>query len=107
VSEKLPAILRAYRLASAAATPLVPLLLARRLKRGKEHRKRLTERRGQAGFARPKGPLVWLHGASVGELSGVLPLIERICARGVGMLVTSGTVTSGGWAEQRLPRGTN
>jgi 3-deoxy-D-manno-octulosonic-acid transferase len=38
-------------------------------------------------------------------LSGVLPLIERICARGVEMLVTTGTVTSGGLAAQRLPRG--
>jgi 3-deoxy-D-manno-octulosonic-acid transferase len=83
----------------------VPLLLARRLKRGKEHRARLSERRGIAGAARPEGPLVWLHAASVGELAAVLPLIERICARGVAMLVTSGTVTSGGFAEQRLPRG--
>ena len=65
----------------------------------------MSERRGAAGIARPQGPLVWLHGASVGELASVLPLIERIRARGVGVLVTSGTVTSGGLAEQRLPRG--
>jgi 3-deoxy-D-manno-octulosonic-acid transferase len=105
VSEKLPVALRAYRLLSAAATPLVPLLLARRLKRGKEHRARLSERRGEARIARPAGALVWLHAASVGELASVLPLIERIRARGVEMLVTTGTVTSGGLAAQRLPRG--
>ena len=58
-----------------------------------------------ACMARPPGPLVWLHGASVGELISVLPLIERIRAREVNVLVTSGTVTSGGLAEQRLPRG--
>jgi 3-deoxy-D-manno-octulosonic-acid transferase len=105
VNEKPTPALRAYRILSTVAIPLVPLLLARRLKRGKEHRARMTERRGITHIERPKGALVWLHGASVGELASVLPLIERIRSRGIGMLVTSGTVTSGGLAEQRLPRG--
>jgi 3-deoxy-D-manno-octulosonic-acid transferase len=105
MSDRLPATLRAYRMISAAATPLTPLLLARRLRRGKEHRQRLSERRGVSVRARPQGPLVWLHGASVGELVSVLPLIERIRTREVSVLVTSGTVTSGGLAAQRLPRG--
>ena len=35
----------------------------------------------------------------------VLPLIERIHAREVNLLVTSGTVTSSVLAEQWLPRG--
>ena len=105
MSDRLPATLRAYRMISAAAAPLTPLLLARRLQRGKEHRLRLPEQRGVSVMARPPGPLVWLHGASVGELVSVLPLIERIRAREVSVLVTSGTVTSGGLAEQRLRRG--
>ena len=105
MSNRLPAALRAYRLFSAAITPLTPLFLARRLRHGKEHGLRLPERRGVSVAARPLGPLVWLHGASVGELISVLPLIERVHAREVNLLVTSGTVTSSGLAEQRLPRG--
>ncbi len=105
MSEPLPAVLRAYRWFSAAAGPVVPLFLARRLKHGKEHRQRLPERRGEARIARPPGGLIWLHGASVGELASVLPLIHCLAARGVVMLVTTGTVTSGGLADQRLPAG--
>jgi 3-deoxy-D-manno-octulosonic-acid transferase len=99
----MPAALRAYRLLSAVVTPLAPLFLARRLRRGKEHGARLGERRGESGIRRPPGALVWVHGASVGEIVSVLPLIERLRARGFGVLVTSGTVTSGDLAEQRLP----
>ena len=105
MAKRLSAILRAYRLFSTVATPLTPLLLARRLRQGKESRARLRERRGEATLERPAGPLVWLHGASVGEISSIVPLVERLHARNVGVLVTSGTLTSAGFAEQRLPRG--
>jgi 3-deoxy-D-manno-octulosonic-acid transferase len=105
VAGRLPLTLRAYQLMSAAATPLAPKLLARRLTRGKEHPARLSERRGEASLARPIGPLIWLHGASVGEVLAVVPLIERIRAQDFAVLVTSGTVTSAGLAKQRLPAG--
>jgi 3-deoxy-D-manno-octulosonic-acid transferase len=75
VSEALPLLLRVYRLLSTAATPLAPTLLSHRLKRGKEHPDRLGERYGVSRIARPGGPLVWVHGASVGELLAVIPLI--------------------------------
>ncbi len=105
MAERLPATLRAYRLATCAAAPLAGWLLSHRLRRGKEDPIRLRERRGAATLARPPGPLVWMHGASVGELLAILPLIERIRSRDFTVLVTSGTVTSAGIAERRLPPG--
>jgi 3-deoxy-D-manno-octulosonic-acid transferase len=81
------------------------LLLSYRLKHGKEHPARLSERRGESKVARPPGPLVWLHGASVGELTAINPLVERIVAKDFNVLVTSGTVSSARIAEQRLPPG--
>ncbi len=102
---KLTGVLRAYRLLSAAAGPFAPLLLSRRLKRGKEDPVRLSERRGSSDELRPAGALVWLHGASVGELASALPLIERIVERGLNVLVTTGTVTSSEFAGARLPDG--
>src|SRR5579871_2508492 len=76
---RLPLALRLYRVASVAA-PLAPRLLAWRLKRGKENPARLTERYGVTGAPRPAGPLVWVHGSSVGEMLAVIPLIERLRA---------------------------
>src|SRR5262245_12380112 len=105
MSATIPASLALYRLATQAATPFANVLLRTRLKRGKEHSTRLPERRGQTEIPRPAGALVWLHGASVGELVAALPLVERIRARGLSVLVTSGTVTSANIAHQRLPAG--
>jgi 3-deoxy-D-manno-octulosonic-acid transferase len=107
VPDRLPLALRLYQLASSAVTPVAaPRLLARRLDRGKEHPERLAERRGEASEPRPAGPLIWLHGASVGEMLAAVPLIERIRNLGFAALVTSGTVTSAALAEHRLPPGT-
>src|SRR2546425_999260 len=89
----------------AIATPLAPVLMSHRLKSGKELAARLNERYGESDVARPLGPLVWVHGASVGELVSVIPLIERISEKGLAVLCTSGTVTSANLAEQRLPKG--
>lgn len=105
VADRTPVTLRAYRHITAAAMPLAPFLLARRLKRGKEHPQRMAERRGEASLPRPEGPLIWAHGASVGEMVAVLPLIERLQARGLSVLVTSGTVNSARLAETRLSAG--
>src|SRR5262245_65475418 len=78
VPDRLPMTLRLYRGLTSAATPLAPYLLSHRLKRGKEHPRRLLERQGESTIGRPPGPLVWIHGASVGEMLAVIPLIERI-----------------------------
>jgi 3-deoxy-D-manno-octulosonic-acid transferase len=101
----LPLTLRAYRVLLAAAAPLANVLLSHRLKRGKEDPDRLPERRGETAVRRPSGPLVWVHGASVGEIIAIVPLVERIVAKKFNVLVTSGTVSSAKLCKQRLPAG--
>jgi 3-deoxy-D-manno-octulosonic-acid transferase len=100
-----PVLLKAYSGLMTILSPAASLVLKRRLKRGKEHPVRLGERKGIAGLPRPKGPVIWLHGASVGELISLLPIAENMTSKGRNVLVTSGTVTSAEIAERRLPSG--
>jgi 3-deoxy-D-manno-octulosonic-acid transferase len=102
---KTPLGLAAWRLLAGMAAPFAPLLLRQRAARGKEDRIRIRERLGYSGIARPEGQLVWIHGASVGESLSALPLIAKLQADGMKILVTSGTVTSATIMQQRLPHG--
>jgi 3-deoxy-D-manno-octulosonic-acid transferase len=103
--QPLPLTLHVYRALLTVATPLAGILLSHRLKRGKEDPQRFAERRGESSVARPPGPLVWVHGASVGEVAAIIPLVERIASKDFKVLVTSGTVGSAKLCEQRLPAG--
>jgi 3-deoxy-D-manno-octulosonic-acid transferase len=89
-------VLTAYRLLTHLASPLLPLWLHARARRGKEDAARLPERFGHASLPRPEGPLLWVHAASVGESQTVLPLLERLLAAWprLCVLMTTGTVTS-------------
>lgn len=98
-------VLSAYRIAAQILTPFAGVALNWRAKNGKEDPERLNERLGQASLPRPKGRLVWLHGASLGESLALLPLVERFIQRRVEVLVTSGTVASAKLLAARLPAG--
>lgn len=102
-----PLSLGLYAAATALAEPLAPGILRRRADRGKEDIARLSERLGAAGRVRPPGPLVWLHGVSVGESVSLLPLAEALRAKrpDIALLVTSGTKTSAELLARRLPEG--
>ncbi|MGL5116678.1 MAG: 3-deoxy-D-manno-octulosonic acid transferase [Beijerinckiaceae bacterium] len=100
-----PFAMRAYRGVSHLLYPAARSMLARRQERGKEDALRLEERKGFPSVSRPDGLLVWLHGASVGELISLLPVAEHFRRRGNQVLVTSGTVTSAEVASRRLPEG--
>lgn len=103
---RVPVSLRAYLGLSRVAGLAAPMILRRRLARGKEDPDRLGERLGHAGLPRPEGRLIWLHGASVGEAMSILPLVTALQAQAdVQVLVTTGTLTSARRLEGLLPEG--
>ena len=103
MTNPLPMTLRVYRKLSSAMMPLAPALIKRRLKQGKEDPARVGERRGMSADIRPHGPLVWIHGASVGEVLAAAGLIERLRELNLRILLTSGTVTSADIVAKRFP----
>lgn len=96
--------IRAYRMLTRLARPAAPYILRFRERKGKEDPSRLGERLGQASIVRPDGTVVWVHAASVGETSAVLPLITQLATRQpeLTILLTTGTVTSARFAADRL-----
>ncbi len=91
-----------YRWAGAIIFPVIGAYVAFRASKGKEERGRQGERYGIASVARPSGPLVWVHAASVGETSAVTPLVEAIVDMGIHVVLTTGTVTSAKLVQDRL-----
>ncbi|EJW21361.1 hypothetical protein IMCC14465_11570 [alpha proteobacterium IMCC14465] len=92
----MPLMFYIYRAVTWLIGPLTSILFRLRKKIGREDGFRKFERRGFAGMARPKGLLIWVHVASVGEMVTVLPLIRKLLEKfpEAQALLTSGTVTS-------------
>ncbi len=98
-------LIRAYSGLTKLIAPVLPFWLKRRALKGKEDPARQGERFGRASLARPTGQLFWMHGASVGEVTMLLPLIDKVLSEypTAHVLITSGTTTSADLLAKRLP----
>lgn len=98
-------ILSLYARLTRALHPLVPGILQKRARIGKEDSARLGERLGQYPQKRADAPLVWIHGVSVGESLSALPVIEMIhkIRPDVRFIVSTATTTSATIVAGRLP----
>ncbi|MCV6584912.1 MAG: 3-deoxy-D-manno-octulosonic acid transferase [Marinibacterium sp.] len=98
-------LIRIYRALTALTGPLVYRHVARKLRGHDVAEQRIRERDGIASQPRPDGPLIWFHGASVGESVSVLTLIRHLGTRlpQAQFLITSGTATSAEIIGRRLP----
>ena len=73
-----------------------PLILIFRILRNKEDKLRFFEKLSITSNKRKKGKLVWFHGASVGEILSIIPLIKNYEKRKDinQILITSSTLSS-------------
>lgn len=100
--------LRLYIWIGRYLSPFIKAYLYRRVRLGKEDAERIHERFGLPSKGRHESsPLVWLHGASVGESLSLLSFIANLqkLYPTVQILVTTGTLTSAHMLQSRLPPG--
>ena len=85
-----------YRLLTVLTLILSPIILIYRLIKNKEHPKRFKEKFCFFSNFRKKGKLIWFHGASVGELQSIIPIIEKLDKNKKisQILITSNTLSS-------------
>ena len=75
---------------------LSPLILIYRIFKNKEDKKRFKEKISIPTKIRSNGRLIWFHGASVGELMSIIPLLKKYEKEKSihQILVTSSTLSS-------------
>ncbi len=73
-----------------------PLIIFYRILKNKEDKKRYIEKFSISSKKRNKGKLIWFHGASVGEILSIIPLIEYYDKSKLvnQILITSSTLSS-------------
>ena len=85
-----------YRLLTGLVLLLSPIIIIIRILKQKEDLKRFKEKFCFFSKKRGSGKLIWFHGASVGELQSIIPLVERLNKNKKikQILITSNTLSS-------------
>ena len=66
-----------YQIISSLLILISPILIIFRIYKGKEDKVRFIEKFSISSKKRSEGKLIWFHGASVGEILSIIPLIEN------------------------------
>ncbi len=85
-----------YQIILTLALPLSPLIILFRILKNKEDKKRFTEKFSISSKIRRNGKLIWFHGASVGEILSIIPIIKNYEKKKSinQILITSSTLSS-------------
>ena len=85
-----------YQIILTLVLPLSPLIILFRILKNKEDKKRFTEKFSISSKKRRNGKLIWFHGASVGEILSIIPIIKNYEKKKSinQILITSSTLSS-------------
>ena len=85
-----------YQIILTLALPLSPFIILLRILKNKEDKKRFTEKFSISSKKRKNGKLIWFHGASVGEILSIIPIIKNYEKKKSinQILITSSTLSS-------------
>ena len=92
-------MLKIYKYLIYLLVPFIKLNLFIRIKKNKEDRNRVNERFGISKKSRPKGNLIWIHAASVGEFNSTTGLINYLLKNN-NILITTSTLTAYYYCKQ-------
>ncbi len=97
-----------YRIILLIISPFVVIKMLIALLRGRETGRGLMQRLGYGKHPKNSDLLIWIHGASLGELTAARPLIQALLSRSADLqiLTTSNTYTArdmvAGWNHPRI-----
>ncbi len=86
-----------YKYLGIILIPLIKINLLLRILKGKENKNRFSERYGITSMERPKGDLIWIHAASVGEFKSAVLLIDTLY-KNYTILLTTTTLSAANFA---------
>jgi 3-deoxy-D-manno-octulosonic-acid transferase len=95
-----------YNIANLILFPIYCLILLVRIIRNKDNISSAVQRICGSSVKRPKGKVIWIHAASVGESMVAITLTKSLNAiyKDVHFLITTGTLSSAKILEKSLPK---
>lgn len=102
---KAGAQLNAYLGLRVMLQPLMPLILRRRVARGKDDPARWQEKIGCASVKRPPGTVIWVHAVGLGEVMALRPLLAEMLRQSpnISFVITSTARSSAAVIGNNLP----